>query len=62
MITQRPDPILVKSDRHAHRFHARLVDGGLRIFGDFAGSEKLHRFYLTQLLRPAYLAPDIGPA
>jgi len=38
------------------------VQGKVRKFGDLAQSEKLHRFYLTQLLRRAYLAPDITAA
>jgi site-specific DNA recombinase len=36
--------------------------GRLCAFGDLARGEKLHRFYLTQLLRLAYLAPDITAA
>ena len=57
-----PDPILVRTIVRAHRFNAKLVEGGLRAFGDLARGERLHRFYLTQVLRLAYLAPDITTA
>jgi site-specific DNA recombinase len=58
---QTPDPVLVRAILKAHRFNDRLVQGGLRAFGDLARGEKLHRFYLI-LLRLAYLAPDITAA
>ncbi len=60
--SQAPDPVLVRAILKAHRFNDRLVQGRLRAFGDLARGEKLHRFYLTQLLRLAYLAPDITAA
>jgi len=56
---QCPDPILIRAIVRAYRFNEKLVQGKVRKFGDLAQSEKLHRFYLTQLLRLAYLAPDI---
>jgi DNA invertase Pin-like site-specific DNA recombinase len=46
----------------AHRFHDLLVKHKGGKFGDLAKSEKLHRSYFRQLLRLAYLAPDITTA
>ena len=59
---RKPDPSLVKAIVRAHRFNDRLISGSIEKFGDLAKGEKLHRFYLTQLLRLAYLAPDITAA
>jgi hypothetical protein len=57
-----PDPILAKTVVKAHRFHARLVQGRLRTFGDLARGEQLHRSHLSRILRLAYLAPDLTAA
>ena len=59
---REPNPVLIRAIVRGHRFNAKLAQGELRSFGDLACSEKLHRFYLTQLLRLAYLAPDITAA
>jgi site-specific DNA recombinase len=59
---RKSDPSLIKAIVRAHRFNDKLVRGEVRKFGDLGRSEKLHRFYLTQLLRLAYLAPDITAA
>ncbi len=40
----------------------RWRDGGARKFADLAKREKLHRSYYSQILRLAYLAPDITTA
>jgi hypothetical protein len=36
--------------------------GGVSKFADLARTEKLHRCYYSQILRLAYLAPDITTA
>jgi DNA invertase Pin-like site-specific DNA recombinase len=59
---RNPDGTLIRAIARAHRFNDNLVQGKVRKFGDLARSAKLHRFYLTQLLRLAYLAPDITAA
>ena len=58
----KPDPALVKAIVKAHRFNNRLLSGGVSKFADLAKSEKLHRSYYSQVLRLAYLAPDITTA
>jgi site-specific DNA recombinase len=58
----KPDPSLIKAIVKAHRFNDRLVHGGIARFGDLAKGEKLHRSYYSQILRLAYLAPDITTA
>jgi hypothetical protein len=58
----KPDRALIRLVVRAHRFHGMLVkhEGGK--FGDLAKSEKLNRSYFSQLLRLAYLAPEITTA
>ena len=58
----KPDPSLVKAIIKAHRFNDRLLSGSVAKFADLANSEKLHRSYYSQILRLAYLAPDITAA
>jgi site-specific DNA recombinase len=58
----RPDPSLIKAIVKAHRFNERLVHGGVTRFADLAKDESLHRSYYSQILRLAYLAPDITTA
>ena len=58
----KPDPTLVKTIVKAHRFNEALLRGGIGKFADLARSEKLHRSYYSQVLRLAYLAPDITAA
>jgi site-specific DNA recombinase len=58
----KPDPSLIKAIANAHRFNERLLHGGVSRFADLAKSEKLHRSYFSQVLRLAYLAPDITAA
>lgn len=58
----KPDPSLVKAIVKAHRFNEKLLHGGPSKFADLAKSEKLHRSYYSQILRLAYLAPDITSA
>ena len=58
----KPDPSLVKAIVRAHRFNNRLLHGGAAKFADLAKSESLHRSYYSQILRLAYLAPDITTA
>jgi site-specific DNA recombinase len=58
----RSDPILIRAIVRAYRFNEKPVQGRVRKFGDLTRGEKLHRFYLTQLLRLAYFAPDITAA
>jgi site-specific DNA recombinase len=58
----KADPSLVKAIVRAHRFNDRLLHGGAAKFADLAKSEKLHRSYYSQILRLAYLAPDITTA
>ena len=58
----RPDPSLIKAIVKAHRFNERLLRSGASKFADLAKSEKLHRSYYSQVLRLAYLAPDITTA
>ncbi len=58
----KPDPSLIKAIVNAHRFNENLMHGGAGKFADLAKSEKLHRSYYSQILRLAYLAPDITTA
>jgi site-specific DNA recombinase len=58
----QPDPSLIKAVVSAHRFNEKLLRGGVAKFADLAKSEKLHRSYYSQILRLAYLAPDITTA
>ncbi len=58
----KPDPGLIKAIVNAHRFNNNLLHGGAGKFADLAKSEKLHRSYYSQILRLAYLAPDITTA
>jgi site-specific DNA recombinase len=60
--TPKPDPSLIKAISRAHRFHDMLIKRNARRFADLAKSEKLHRSYFSQVLRLAYLAPDITAA
>jgi site-specific DNA recombinase len=53
---------LIRLVVRAHRFHELLVKHQGGKFGDLAKREKLHRSYFSQLLRLAYLAPDITTA
>jgi hypothetical protein len=55
----KPDPSLIKAIVKAHRFNERLLHSGASKFADLAKSENLHRSYYSQVLRLAYLAPDI---
>ena len=57
-----PDPSLIKAIVNAHRFNENLLHGGVGKFADLAKSENLHRSYYSQILRLAYLAPDITTA
>src|SRR5712691_8007623 len=54
----KPDRALIRLIVRAHRFHEMLVKHSGK-FGDLARREKLNRSYFSQLLRLAYLAPDI---
>jgi hypothetical protein len=58
----KPDPGLIIANVNAHRFNERLLRSRATNFDDLAKSEKLHRSYYTQVLRLAYLAPDITAA
>ena len=58
----KPDPALIKAIVKAHQFNERLLHGGATRFADLAKSAKLHRSYHSQVLRLAYLAPDITAA
>ena len=58
----KPDPALIKAIVNAHWFNERLVHGGASKFAELANNEKLHRSYYSQVLRLAYLAPDITAA
>jgi hypothetical protein len=58
----KPDRALIRLVVRAHRFHDLLVTHKGGKFGDLAKREKLHRSYFSQLLRLAYLAPDIATA
>jgi hypothetical protein len=58
----KPDRALIRLVVRAHRFHDMLVKHKGGKFGDLAKSEKLNRSYFSQLLRLAYLAPDITTA
>jgi site-specific DNA recombinase len=58
----KPDRALIRLVVRAHRFHELLVKHKGGKFGDLAKGEKLHRSYFSQLLRLAYLAPDITTA
>jgi site-specific DNA recombinase len=61
-LPSKPDPSLLKAIGRAHRFHDMLVNHETARFADLALNEKLHRSYLSQVLRLAYLAPDITVA
>ena len=58
----KPDRTLIRLVVRAHRFHDMLIKHKGGKFGDLAKREKLHRSYFSQLLRLAYLAPDITTA
>ena len=58
----KPDRTLIRLVVRAHRFQDLLVKHNGSKFGDLAKREKLHRSYFSQLLRLAYLAPDITTA
>jgi site-specific DNA recombinase len=58
----KPDPSLIKAIAKAHRFNDQLLHGGIGRFADLAKGERLHRSYYSQILRLAYLAPDITTA
>ncbi|HTW52349.1 MAG TPA: recombinase family protein [Stellaceae bacterium] len=58
----KPDPSLIKAIGRAHRYHALLIKHGSGKFADLAKREKLHRSYFSQVLRLAFLAPDITNA
>ena len=58
----QPDRALIKAIVKAHRFNEMLLSGGVGKFADLARSENLHRSYYSQVLRFAYLAPDIERA
>ena len=58
----KPDRALIRAIVNAQRFNEQLLRGGADKFGDLAKSEKLHRSYYSQVLRLAYLAPDITAA
>ncbi len=58
----KPDRALTRLVVRAHRFHDMLVKHKGGKFGDLAKSERLHRSYFSELLRLAYLAPDITTA
>jgi site-specific DNA recombinase len=60
--SSKPDRALIRMVTRANRFHDMLVKHKGSKFGDLAKSEKLHRSYFSQLLRLAYLAPDITTA
>jgi site-specific DNA recombinase len=55
----KPEPSLLNAIVNAHRFNDNLLHSGAGKFADLAKSEKLHRSYYSQVLRLAYLAPDI---
>jgi site-specific DNA recombinase len=59
---QKSDRRLIKAIGRAHRFHDMLVKHKSGKFADLAKGERLHRSYFTQVLRLAYLAPDITTA
>jgi site-specific DNA recombinase len=58
----KPDRALIRLVVRAHRFHELLVKHKGGKFADLAKREKLHRSYFSELLRLAYLAPDITTA
>ena len=58
----KPDRALIRLVIRAHRFHDMLVKHKGGKFGDLAKRAKLNRSYFSQLLRLAYLAPDITTA
>jgi DNA invertase Pin-like site-specific DNA recombinase len=53
---------LLKAIVRAHHCHALLIKHGSGKFADLAKREKLHRSYFSQVLRLAYLAPEITAA
>jgi hypothetical protein len=59
---RKPDPSLIKAIVKAYRFNERLLHSRASRFADLAKSENLHRSYYSQVLRLAYLAPDITTA
>ncbi|HZK89404.1 MAG TPA: recombinase family protein [Stellaceae bacterium] len=58
----KPNQALTRLILRAHRFHEMLIKHKGGKFGDLAKSEKLNRSYFSQVLRLAYLAPDITTA
>ncbi len=58
----KPNPSLIRAIAKAHDFNEKLLHGRVEKFADLAKSENLHRYYYSQVLRLAYLAPDITAA
>ena len=56
------NPSLVRAIAKAHNFNEKLLHGRVEKFADLAKSENLHRSYYSQILRLAYLAPNITVA
>src|SRR5262249_61084574 len=55
----KPDPVLVKEIRRAHRCFQALVSGQIRSVAELAAVEGVSDRYLSRLLPLASLAPDI---
>src|SRR5260370_18025093 len=58
----KPDPVLVKEIRRAHRCFQALVSGQARSVAELARVEGVSDRYLSRILPLAFLAPDIVQA
>src|SRR5260221_9043269 len=58
----KPDPVLVKEIRRAHRCFQALVSGQARSVAELATVEGVSDRYLSSLLPLAFLAPNIVEA
>lgn len=58
----KPDPVLWKEIRRAHRCFAALVSGQISSIAELAAREGVSDRYLSRVLPLAFLAPDIVEA
>jgi hypothetical protein len=60
--TAKPDPVLLKEIRRAHRCFEALVSGQAGSVAELAATEGISDRYVSSLLPLAFLAPDIVEA
>jgi ParB-like chromosome segregation protein Spo0J len=60
--TQKADPALLKAVARAHRWFEDLVSGRMKSMVEIATREGVQKNYVSQLVRLAFLAPEIVEA